>query len=618
MEQPVICGGMVLDTAGEREDNETEVASGKLEPEEGSNTWSSDAEAVDSNDLNETGAQRKDMPKSGIMSRSERKAYYGFCAQYFAVGILYGGIPSTVYPVFLGYLNVPSYVYASVTVISSIPWSFKFFFGLLNDTVPIMGLRRKPYMMIGWTMCAVFLVILFMTPLPAPYWCIDEETGDYIKKKTLPDGSHHAADPCHAEAAEMGGKYSILMMLAALGYVIADVAADGLLTEYAKAEPLEKRGSTQTTAYLTRTLGQACSSTFVGVFMNSKLYNGSFDWGLSFEQVCLCFALPAMLMVPISALLVHEPRAKSDGGKSQFKCSEYFAMCWELLKSKAFFYAILYVFLTPVISGISTTAAGQVKISWAGVQNFQNQMFSVVGNLLFILGLWLVKKRFLNSSWRMMLLFTMVFLLCVDAFFVTLTIFDIVRNQYFYLGETVLVEVPQAANFVVSTFVIVEMADHGNEGLVYGVMSTAGNLGSPFARAIGNQIYRLFEPSLSNADNYIEDTQAFRWTVFYSFVLSYGFGFLSLATLYFLPQQKAEAQKWKTTWSRRPIYGYVTIAMLSAAFIYSLTVNFMSMFPSTMCLEFAGGDGCDSTPTKQPMYSNSSNSSNASSAMLPP
>ena len=45
------------------------------------------------------------------------------------------------------------------------------------------------------------------------------------------------------------------------------------------------------------------------------------------------------------------------------------------------------------------------------------------------------------------------------------TIFDVVRNQYFYLGETFLMELPDGVNFVVSTFVIVEMADTGNEGL---------------------------------------------------------------------------------------------------------------------------------------------------------
>ena len=45
----------------------------------------------------------------------------------------------------------------------------------------------------------------------------------------------------------------------------------------------------------------------------------------------------------------------------------------------------------------------------------------------------------------------------VDMPFVFLTIYSVIRNQYFYLGETVLIEVPAAANFVVSTFVIVEM-----------------------------------------------------------------------------------------------------------------------------------------------------------------
>ena len=44
--------------------------------------------------------------------------------------------------------------------------------------------------------------------------------------------------------------------------------------------------------------------------------------------------------------------------------------------------------------------------------------------------------------------------------------------QYFYLGETVLMEVPKAANFVVGTFVIVEMATDGTEGLVYGMLTT--------------------------------------------------------------------------------------------------------------------------------------------------
>lgn len=69
-----------------------------------------------------------------------------FYLQYFAVGVIYGGLPSTVYGFFLGYLNVEGYVYATAATIITMPWSFKFFFGAINDCFPIAGYRRKPYM----------------------------------------------------------------------------------------------------------------------------------------------------------------------------------------------------------------------------------------------------------------------------------------------------------------------------------------------------------------------------------------------------------------------------------------------------------------------------------------
>jgi hypothetical protein len=245
-----------------------------------------------------------------------------------------------------------------------------------------------------------------------------------------------------------------------------------------------------------------------------------------------------------------------------------------------------------LVGGISTTAGSLVKQEWAKVHTLQNQLFSVFGNILFVIGLWLVKKYFLHKSWRAMLLITNVFLWGVDFMFTTLTTFDVVRNQYFYLGEAVLTEVPNAANFVACTFVIVEMADDGNEGLVYGLLTTAGNLGSPFARALANQIFGAFRPSLSDASNYIKDTSSFRWTVFESFLLSYGFGFLSLACLYFLPRQKEEARLRKETWTKGDRYAWITVSLLTFALVYSTVVNLLAMFPSTMCLQIAGGDGC--------------------------
>jgi hypothetical protein len=120
----------------------------------------------------------------------------------------------------------------------------------------------------------------------------------------------------------------------------------------------------------------------------------------------------------------------------------------------------------------------------------------------------------------------------------------------------------------VSTFVIVEMAEDGNEGLVYGLLTTTHNLSFPLARAIGNQLFAMFSPSLSDSTNYIEDSAPFRSTVAKSFVLSYFFAFSSLAFLFLMPTQKAHAQRRKKTWPSHRYYGYTTIALLTAAFGY--------------------------------------------------
>ena len=133
-------------------------------------------------------------------------------------------------------------------------------------------------MCIGWTFCCVMLVLLSMQPLPEPYWCRDDD-GEYITTVTSADGKSHAAEPCNEEASRQGGHFAFFMMLASLGYVVADVAADGLTVEYARREPTSKRGRTQTTAYMTRTLGQIAA---VAVYQPGVKYSTScfLDFGI--------------------------------------------------------------------------------------------------------------------------------------------------------------------------------------------------------------------------------------------------------------------------------------------------------------------------------------------------
>ena len=127
---------------------------------------------------------------------------------------------------------------------------------------------------------------------------------------------------------------------------------------------------------------------------------------------------------------------------------------------------------------------------------------------------------------------------------------------------------------------------------MYGLLTTISNLGSPFARALGNQIFGQFE-GISDSKYYTEDTPEFRRRVATTFCLTYFFVFVSMIFIFFLPDQKAEAQERKVTWSRHVRFAWITTIGVAFALTYATVMNFLVMFPETMCLKIAGGDGCD-------------------------
>jgi len=422
-------------------------------------------------------------------------------------------------------------VYTAIGVVLTFPWAFKFLIGMITDCFPIFGMRRKPYICLGWAIACTALIILYNKPIPEPYWCKDAN-GHFITAH--PTDPKKPATPCNKDASTSGGPIALLMMLVSTGYMIADVAADGLTVQFARREPQAIRGTIQTTVYLVRTVGQVLAVTFVAFCMNGYEYKGTFAWSLTFNQVMGAFAIPCAIMVPISWFGI-----KEDPLVEEISFSHYMGEMYKLLQNKTMLCVILYQMMTVMTAGINSTAGGQIAMYWAGVGNFQNQLATLFGLALFAIGLKMVNLYFLNDSWRRLMLITSVFLIFADASLTFCTIYNVVRNQYFFLGEGVLTTIPEAVQFVVSTFVIVEMASEGTEGIIYGLLTTAHNLGGPFGRGIGNLIYGEFNPAIDKSENFIKDEHSFRNVVALSFVVSYAFDFLSLLWLYFLPDQKA-------------------------------------------------------------------------------
>ena len=336
--------------------------------------------------------------------------------------------------------------------------------------------------------------------------------------------------------------------------------------------------------------------------MNGNEYNGTFEhsslWSCGPRFV-------AALMVPISWFLVEEPRvggaargrrvgvprtAQGDG-PSRRKAAAAVAAAVEVeLEAEAEVVAgtdailrqgderdgvgrRLRHLLVPdplAFLGEITTALVEVRKVWAQVQNLTSQIFG--SKLIYILGLWLVRQRFLHVSWRWMVLVTMVFSTLVDIPF-ALTIYNVVRSQFF-LDDALITAIPNAG-FMVTSYVIVEVAEVGAEAFTASSRRPITSAAPPPA---SNVIFGAFRPSLSDSANYLKDAPSFRDSVALSFGLTYAFSLASLLLLPLLPDQKEEAVARKAAWPRLRAY-----ACAMAALPPSSTTNVLAIPPSTSC-----------------------------------
>ncbi|ETM37142.1 hypothetical protein L914_16281, partial [Phytophthora nicotianae] len=156
------------------------------------------------------GGALRDGGEVNIWSRD----YIGLIAQYAAVGMIFGTLPGTVYPFLFNYLNMEGTQVVSAVVLLNMPWSFKIFYGMITDCVPIMGYRRRPFMVMGWTLCFAMLLVMACMDAGDPFYP-DNKYATMEKEELTPEIIATFNESAH----HVGGKFIVLMMIAAIGYV---------------------------------------------------------------------------------------------------------------------------------------------------------------------------------------------------------------------------------------------------------------------------------------------------------------------------------------------------------------------------------------------------------------
>ncbi|OQS06556.1 tRNA(Ile)-lysidine synthase [Thraustotheca clavata] len=500
----------------------------------------------------------------------------GLLSQYVCVGLIYGCLPNILYPVITGYYHLTGAQYNSAKTLLTIGWSLKAFIGMLSDCVPIYGYRRKSWMMIGWTCCLCFLLALSCMDLGEPYYR-EDGVGD-IDPINRTAAQNLTINP---DAQTKGGIVAILFGLTTISYLIADVPSDALVVEYAQREPLATRGRMQSLIYTTRTVCTTVSTAIAGFCMNSPRFAGDFTWDFGVNTMYIILCIPAVIMIPVTFFFIHDTKQQA------VKFSVYCKNVWEIIQRRAMWQVMLFNFFYNLFGGgFSSTAAPYVQLHWAKVQNLNNQIMTIVSNLIFASIVAAIGKWGTNWNWRIVVVTTTLATAAIDCIVQLCTFYDVLRNQWFYLGVPLAEQLPQGVLFIVTTFMIVELAEVGNEGVIYGLLTTVSNLPGAVGPVLANLIYKNFDVS---EDDIVSDSKHVRNQVAETYLIYYSGFIIACFFSFFLPPQKVQLHELQRSGGKYPLVGGLVLCFCFCMLVYSITCSFLSMFKSTKCLVIAGG-----------------------------
>jgi hypothetical protein len=507
------------------------------------------------------------------------RANIGLLYQYAVVGFISGVLPSTIYPFLQMYLNSSGAQVATATALVSLPSSFKVFFGILSDCFPVFGYRRRPYMALGWTVSVAMLLVMACLPIGEPYYT-DAADRDVDVSEYTPEIEARI----NYDAPSEGGKYVILMFFSALGYVLSDACADAIMAGLAQQESFARRGKLQTMTYTVQTFVTVISYLLVGFCFNGEEYGGDFDFSLSFPELMVILTVLTAPTIPITWFFIEEDKLSV---APNFK--DYMTALWQQICKRAVFQVIAALFFYTLVCDISYTAYSPIQSYLVNVTPINSTLGDALSYFLYMFGMMATSKWGLHWNWRVMIIVTGVILIVIDGACNLIVVWNVYRSQWFWLGPPIVAQLPNGISFMVSTLVIVELVGEGNEGAMYGLMTTISGIASPFATSLTVIIDNPFDITNERVQ---EDDYSIHRDITYTMIIAYGAMVVSWVFLLLLPKQKRETQELLRTGGSNKLLGGLTILYLSFSLVWSVMVNIMAIFDSTSCLVIAGGDGC--------------------------
>ncbi|RLN20753.1 hypothetical protein BBJ28_00001040 [Nothophytophthora sp. Chile5] len=447
---------------------------------------------------------------------------------------------------------------ASSQRLTSMPLVFSFFFGLLTDCYPIMGLRRKAYMMIGMAITVVsFFVIAGLNA--------------YVD-------SLDTAHPGTGLAAVIIAFAS----LASVGNVLMYNCVHTRVIELSQREPLGLRGSILASYLIFRCVVYIITDSCVYAVWNSGDGDST---SIPFTTALVLFGIVIALPSPLVLKFWEEKRySLSTPMKTRGQ------ILWKIMQQKAVWNVLAFMCFFTLFLGISFGGPTAVVSNWAGASNDNAFVLQVLTYSIFLLTIAAWRFYFMNRPWRYFYAAAPVLLIVPQLILAIFVSMDVARDRYFYRVLYSITSVSGAISWLGSMIPLTEIIQEGSEGAMVGLTLSLYFLVSIFVQT---NSAGLFEgTNFYDEAAVAADTSAARWDVLESLIFSYGINALAFVGLWFLPRQKLDTQQLRSYggYTKCASAALVTFAVLM--FLYSMIISVMTFIPGLSCIRIAGGTGC--------------------------
>jgi len=402
-------------------------------------------------------------------------------ACYLLVGLLQGlsGPFTNVYPLDL---NASEAQQATISSLKSLPSTFKLVFGFISDNFPMMGYRRKSYMLLGWFVTSLsMLALLFFSDL-------SKEAMERNNSGDIEDYADQRVQFANAKdlsTTSFGTPptipfLSFSLLLFGTGFWLADVMGDSIVAEKAKLEPEFSRGHLQSTCYACRFFGlmiaAPCSTVIYSTYGPKAV-------------VVLMAALPASI-VPLIYVLKETKNVPVASTNEQ--CAEiYQTVC-----SRAVWQPMGFVYLYNVLQ-VGNAAWKQFLKTVLGFTSNQLNALLIAAYVLLWLGIMAYKKFFINWSWRSVYVTTTL----LNGIFSALQILLIKGITFglspfiFALGDDAFADFIGGIQFLPTTIMMVHLCPSGSEGASYAMFTTMSNSAYTLASAFSTLLLGVWDVS---------------------------------------------------------------------------------------------------------------------------